>query len=1548
MASNISEVNKQILTVKPPSKETWLDWKWNVESAISNSNVWNDIMVPVAGVYPVEPIPAIPGAPTAVETVHIRIFREQSTQAARWLKQAAGRHNDDITRPHVSAGTPVALWQALEAHFEPKGISEQISAFVGLSKTLKSDDEKWITYFQRQDDMASRFLALFPTTLTIANIKDLILMITTLQQLPGDNPTRLMLETNPALSNEVVRNAIKQYIASHSGEEPPTEIAARASTSSGGGGGGNCFLCKHPHYLSSCKFFPYYVELFEKERQDRTGYFALTPAQQLAYQNKAYANHPYASGSSRRGRGGRGRGRGSKANVATMDTTVDAPPLHEESAGNASLSNCPPVHSADRWIADTGASISMTYRREWLQGMKLERRRIRLADGNTVYSVGIGFVWFTPHLSTGDGSAFKIHNVLYVPDLRTNLLSVFSLTRNQGFHASIDDKSIIFWKKGVEIFHGGLSDNNTAFLDVTTERFEAASATFSAADEGVISIDTWHKRFAHRSFHMLEKLRGSNAVEGFKVSPEKPSSHKCVSCIEGKLSRAPHTQLATRATRPLERIFTDVHGPLLRSREGFEYWVTFVDQFSGFAALYCLRKKSDTFAAFKQYKAWAENAMNKRIEEWDGEDVRRTLGVLRDDKGGEYSSTEFDNFLRDNGIQRERTIKDTPQQNGIAERLNRTIDEGITAMLSQSKLPRNMWADAAKTLIYIHNRSPSNTRGFKTPYELWAGKLPSVSHLRTWGCLAYVHIQKSDRPQLSPHAKPCVFIGYAPEQKAYIFYDTGSSRTVTSDSAVFFEDTFPGTLRGRPDPKTLDTSFDTSPEPNIPTFHLTPPIEPPPPPPPRPLVPPHPIVTRPPPIIPHSIPLPDSPAPEDQLPSVTDQGSTLRVRLPGRYHPDDPASVRQESEKEASGSRQVKGLTNREHFSSGYPEEGLPRLRNRAPQGNAAFWVEDEDEEVEEKVPDIFALRAIGDHQVESTPEPHYAWTKAILPPPKGESPNSKAATSARVTPQPPRKVATSAMVALDDAIDFALFTSNTLEPTSLAEARSRPDGDRWIEAALEEIRAHLDNGTWELVRLPHGKHAIGSRWVFKIKKNTDGSVDRYKGRLVAKGYAQKHGVDYTDTFAPTARFAALRTVIALAAIEDWELESVDISTAFLNGDIDTDVYMKIPEGVEIEGVQGSEWVLKLLKGLYGIKQGPRIWSKKLNDELSKLGFTRLECDHSVFLFERDDVKLIVPVHVDDLVIASKSKRAIEVFKNELSKVFKIRDLGPTSVILNIKLERDRTKRTITLNQTHYIDSIISEYVSSEVFNGCDVPLTGQLSVKDCPANPKEEALMAKIPYREVVGKLLYLAIASRPDISLAVGILCRYLEKPGPKHWAAVKHLLRYIKSTRLLKLHYGPSEVDAPFVTHCDADLGGNPDNSRSTAGYCISVGSGVVMWGSRLQRHTSLSSTESEYTTASATGCELMWMRYFFEEIGYNMSKPSTLWMDNASAIQVAKNPEHVSTMKHVHRSYNWIRERVEEGDIRLGHVPGVDNVADIFTKPLARPIFIRFREMLGLRE
>ena len=542
--------------------------------------------------------------------------------------------------------------------------------------------------------------------------------------------------------------------------------------------------------------------------------------------------------------------------------------------------------------------------------------------------------------------------------------------------------------------------------------------------------------------------------------------------------------------------------------------------------------------------------------------------------------------------------------------------------------------------------------------------------------------------------------------------------------------------------------------------------------------------------------------------------------------------------------------------------------------------------------------------------------------------------------------------IPLLDAVECVFSTTTELEPRSLAEALKRPDADKWVGAALKEIDAHLQNGTWELAQLPHGKRAIGCRWVFKIKRTPEGLVEKYKGRLVAQGFSQVPGVHYGEIFASTARFAAVRAVIALAAAEDLELEAVDVSTAFLNGEIDKELYMRIPEGFVVEGepCDGEDprrWVVRLLKGLYGIKQGPHLWALKLHSVLVSIGFERIDCDYSVYVYRRRDVKIFMPIHVDDLLVASNSKIAIRQVKSELAARFTIHDQGPVKAILGIKVVRNRTARTISLYQPGYIQSILDDFSMADC-NAVSMPMEQnvRLSKSMCPETPEEKADMVKVPYRELVGKLLYLAVATRPDISYSVGVLCRFIENPGREHWGTARRLLRYLKGSVDLKLVYSRSTSPDHFTTYSDADLSGNPDNCRSTGGFAICIGGGAVQWGSRLQPHVSLSSTESEYTIASKVACEIMWMRYLFEEIGYDMSHLSPLLLDNKSAIQVAKHPEHQSTMKHVHRAYHWICDHVNRGLITVSHVPGDENPADIFTKPLGRLKFLCFRDMLGL--
>ncbi|THH26797.1 hypothetical protein EUX98_g7390 [Antrodiella citrinella] len=291
-----------------------------------------------------------------------------------------------------------------------------------------------------------------------------------------------------------------------------------------------------------------------------------------------------------------------------------------------------------------------------------------------------------------------------------------------------------------------------------------------------------------------------------------------------------------------------------------------------------------------------------------------------------------------------------------------------------------------------------------------------------------------------------------------------------------------------------------------------------------------------------------------------------------------------------------------------------------------------------------------------------------------------------------------------EEALVYAFNTRVSFkadEPRTFSEAMRRPDADKWYQAAQDEIKSHLENGTWELAQLPEGCKAIGSRWVFRIKYNADGSIERYKARLVAQGFAQRPGLEYDETFASTLKWATLRIILAIAAIEDMEIECIDFSTAYLNGEIDKDVYMKQPEGFA-----DGDQVCKLGKGIYGLKQGGRLWYKKLAATLVSMGFKILRSDNSVYVLSNDTVNVVIPVFVDDCTLVSKDKVAIQKIKDELVKRFKLRDLGPINQLLGVQITRDRSKRTLSLSQRQYTLDILLELVSATLTeSGHSVPL---------------------------------------------------------------------------------------------------------------------------------------------------------------------------------------------------------------------------------------------------
>jgi hypothetical protein len=225
-------------------------------------------------------------------------------------------------------------------------------------------------------------------------------------------------------------------------------------------------------------------------------------------------------------------------------------------------------------------------------------------------------------------------------------------------------------------------------------------------------------------------------------------------------------------------------------------------------------------------------------------------------------------------------------------------------------------------------------------------------------------------------------------------------------------------------------------------------------------------------------------------------------------------------------------------------------------------------------------------------------------------------------------------------------------EPQTIEDALSRKDGASWQAAAQEEYEAMLVTRTWELVELPAGRKAVGCCWVFKTKKHADGTIERYKARIVAQGFAQKPHLKYTETFAPVAHFASLRSVIAIAAIKDMELDQMDVSSAFLNGNLDEEIYMTQPPSFVQPGQE--HLVCHLKKSIYGLKQSPCQWNKKLHETLLELGFQCCPSKHSVYVFAKDSVKLIVPIYVDDLTLACNDCATLDYVKAQLQKRFKM------------------------------------------------------------------------------------------------------------------------------------------------------------------------------------------------------------------------------------------------------------------------------------------------------
>lgn len=524
---------------------------------------------------------------------------------------------------------------------------------------------------------------------------------------------------------------------------------------------------------------------------------------------------------------------------------------------------------------------------------------------------------------------------------------------------------------------------------------------------------------------------------------------------------------------------------------------------------------------------------------------------------------------------------------------------------------------------------------------------------------------------------------------------------------------------------------------------------------------------------------------------------------------------------------------------------------------------------------------------------------------------------------------------------DFELDYSDSEEEMAVAmitHAEEIPIVDalkdkNWKQAMQDEYQSLVKMETWKLVEIPKGQKALTCRWVLCQKQ--DG---RFKARLVARGFEQQQGIDYNETFSPVARHASVRLLLSIAASEGMNIMTFDVKTAFLNGNLDETIYMYQPEGFD----DGTGRVCKLLKSIYGLKQSSKNWNNKFTEYLKKLNF---ECtDDDPCVYYNKDRSILIALFVDDGIITGKNQKQMIKILKKLNQEFEITyDVCSENKLNYLGMEIEITDKEITVKQSSYTKTILKKF-GMEDSNDAPTPMEkGMLTNEE---NFKNDEPVDITRYREAIGSLLYLATISRPDICFAVNYLSRFSSKPMKSHMKMVRRVFQYLKGT----VNFGISfNGNKEMIAYSDANFGGDLISCKPTTGVIIMRG-GPIIWFSQKQDLVSTSTAEAEYRAAVSSMNEVCWIQRLGQELGYVNNRPVKLYVDNQSAVHMLKNATEGKMKRgkrHIEISRKWIQQHVGK-IVTLEHVRSNEQLADIFTKPVEKNLFVKIRNKIIMEE
>ena len=1209
-------------------------------------------------------------------------------------------------------------------------------------------------------------------------------------------------------------------------------------------------------------------------------------------------------------------------------------------------------------IWDSGASHSVTSNQTLLKH-----------PSNAPFTTIKGLSGRTP--VTAIGTLNKVEGVLAVPNTTQDLLSVGAFLDQKGgkliFTANqvlykpehpITRRPIILGRRRED----GLYTALTAALKVPSPSIHLSRAEmqFQQMRE---RVHTLHRMLGHVGKSKMKAVLASNPQMGLQPHHVDLLTY-CAACNIGnaKFSVKP-AKSVNKAKIFGERLMSDNSGKVrIQSRSGCNYACVIVDEYSSWVWLRGLHSLSQT-------KEFVAHVIQVKLHQRND----RCVKIFRSDNGTEYINQDMNDLLSQHGIVRERTCPSSSYQNGKAERYIGILFSMMRKALFESRMPASFWLEALHWAVYTHNRLPLTSRkDQRSPFELRYGRQPDLGNLRPFGVRGTITMLRSSRNgKQQPTGEPCILLGYGyvTGQKGYRVYKP-HSKTVSTSTSVSFDSMYNSILHRRSTQpelyvddqqrlvqcSMLDNSLSASSGPS-PLFHNS--------------------------VIAEATTvggISSRPRSSQNLnQNLQNSGSTTNVPFSSSSSTTNvpfsssstvavppttpPRSQISEIQRKIDVDEKTAAfrLTEFENNQDELPERIIKRIskitedQNRinasSANGNSTSTTQITSEEADLSIVDESEptspkkLKKYKGYEYAPVDHPYFNRDKDGRPieSPDRASGNSiaermksrnrnKATGLTLVSDCHPNYMEAVAHVASD-------LASNHKTPKHYGEIRKSPDKVKWLEAIKLELDSLMKMGCYVEVNvsdLPPNTNILSCTWVFKVKKNGDGTVERFKARICVRGDQQIYGIDFVEVFSPVANQTTIRLILALAVHYDLELLQFDIKLAFVTSKVDRPVFMKIPPGAK----QSPGKVWKLKKSLYGLKQAPRLFNEHLNQVLKEQGFMRSEKDACLYFYKTKHIFTVLVIVVDDILLATNNKNHAKQFELTMQRKFDFKSMGSPKYMIGMNLTRGPTY--LTISQQEYLREI-SQRFQIERDPPTKLPAASimKLTTKGFAGKPDSPSVNIK-KYRSIVGALNY-AVLTRPDVATSVSMAARFLHCPTEDHMKFARKILRYLHDTKEMKLTYQKTQ-NPDLVVYADSSHGDDTETRRSRYGYMIFLGNALICWKSKLGSGVKLSTAEAEYVCATQACKEIMWVKHLLKELDKCQKYPVIINEDNQACISMSKNPVVSGRNKHMEIKMHYVRECVKKNEVSLRYIGTRDQLADILTKNLPSPIFVPIREKI----